>query len=118
MAPHSVATPILPNSIVHAEADFSNLSFIANSPIASKQQLSRLNTGFSDPEDEQSKKQAEMQMWWHTHSTHEMKVSDKYTSVSVLLIKWADNLDEFELKTRGEVRIASLRRWCPYLIGV
>lgn len=44
---------------------------------------------------------AEMRMWWEEAIAKDMDMPDGYQRVSVLLIKWADELDE--LKTREEV---------------
>lgn len=44
---------------------------------------------------------AEMQMWWDEAIARNMDLPDGYVKVAVLLVKWADELDE--LKTRTEV---------------
>lgn len=44
----------------------------------------------------------EMQSWWNSEMRKHMNQPDGYAKVGVLLIKWADDLDE--LKTRKEVR--------------
>jgi len=46
---------------------------------------------------------AEMQMWWDESIRRNMNLPDGYSKVAVLLIKWADELDE--LRTKAEVRL-------------
>ena len=48
-------------------------------------------------------KAAEMHMWWDEAIAKNMNLPDGYSKVAVLLIKWADELDE--LKTAKEVRL-------------
>jgi hypothetical protein len=43
----------------------------------------------------------EMRMWWNEAIAKNMNLPEGYEQVSVLIIKWADELDE--LKTRAEV---------------
>jgi hypothetical protein len=43
-----------------------------------------------------------MQTWWDEAAKRNLNLRDGYQNVSVLLIKWADELDE--LKTQAEVR--------------
>lgn len=45
---------------------------------------------------------AEMHMWWEEAIARNMNLPDGYSKVAVLLIKWADELDE--LRTGKEVR--------------
>ncbi|KAF2263479.1 hypothetical protein CC78DRAFT_270147 [Lojkania enalia] len=46
------------------------------------------------------KREADMQIWWDEAIAKNMDLPDGYEKVAVLLIKWADELDE--LKTRAE----------------
>jgi hypothetical protein len=50
---------------------------------------------------EEQERSEEMQSWWKNEMRKHMDQPDGYTSVAVLLIKWADELDE--LKTKKEV---------------
>jgi hypothetical protein len=43
----------------------------------------------------------EMRMWWNEAIAKNMNLPEGYEQVSVLIIKWADELDE--LKTKAEV---------------
>ena len=52
--------------------------------------------------DEAEKQRAdEMRMWWNEALAKNMNLLEGYEQVSVLIIKWADELDE--LKTKAEV---------------
>jgi hypothetical protein len=54
------------------------------------------------PEDIEDQERAEqMQTWWNAEMKKHMNQPDGYAKVAVLLIKWADDLDELE--TRKEV---------------
>lgn len=86
--------------------------FHANIQIQSIEDASRLESGSSDSpklieggsisEDvAYGERAAEMQMWWDEAIVRNMDLPDGYLKVAVLLIKWADQLDE--LKTRDEV---------------
>lgn len=50
---------------------------------------------------EEHERAEEMQMWWNNAMKKHMDQPDGYAKVAVLLIKWADELDE--LKTKKEV---------------
>lgn len=52
--------------------------------------------------DEAEKKRADdMRMWWNEAIAKNMNLPEGYEKVAVLIIKWADELDE--LKTKAEV---------------
>ncbi|KAF2106421.1 hypothetical protein BDV96DRAFT_507959 [Lophiotrema nucula] len=55
----------------------------------------------SDEDVAAQERSAEMQMWFDEAIARNMNLPDGYLKVSVLIIKWADELDE--LKTRAEV---------------
>lgn len=69
----------------------------------------------------------EMRSWWNNEMKKHMNQPDGYSKVAVLLIKWADELDE--LKTKKEVSrttayytiVANTRRltnWTPFSASV
>ncbi|KAF2197242.1 hypothetical protein GQ43DRAFT_344045, partial [Delitschia confertaspora ATCC 74209] len=55
---------------------------------------------FKSENDEAQKRASEMQLWWDEAIARKMNIPDGYHNVAVLLVKWADNLDE--LGTREE----------------
>lgn len=56
----------------------------------------------ASPEDKDAQQRSEeMQRWWDEAIRRNMNLPDGYQNVAVLMIKWADELDE--LKTRAEV---------------
>lgn len=62
--------------------------------------LSELNSAAK--ENDAEKKQADdMRMWWNEAIAQNMHLPEGYAKVAVLIIKWADELDE--LKTKAEV---------------
>jgi hypothetical protein len=60
----------------------------------------------SDKDAEKQAQAEDMRTWWNTEMKKHMNQPDGYARVAVLLIKWADELDE--LKTKKEVRLSPI----------
>jgi hypothetical protein len=80
--------------------DAADLSIPVVSEVSFQSTLSRehLHGAEDDAEQEQAH---EMQLWWDEAVARTMYLPEGYSQVSVLLVKWEDELDE--LKTRTEV---------------
>lgn len=59
---------------------------------------------------------ADMQAWWDDTIARNMNVSDYYTHVAVLLIKWSDELDD--LRTRDEVSKSNIGTFLAYTFSL
>lgn len=103
MSPQRVNS--LANKIIHTHADF-RVDSIEDVAPASEQLAApdaQLQPTFGDPKDDADKKQAAlMRMWWDEAMARHMVLSEGYTHVAVLIIRWADYLDD--LNTKKEVR--------------
>ena len=103
IAPRNANRNPLKNKVVHADIRIQSIedepkqdgSYTqANEPIVQSKP--------SHEDVEYQAKAAEMHMWWDEAIAKNMNLPDGYTKVAVLLIKWADELDE--LNTGEEVR--------------
>lgn len=95
----------LANKVIHAHADFRVDSIEDVAPAA--EQLvapdAQLQPCIADDNDDADKKQAAlMRMWWDEAMARHMVLSEGYSHVAVLIIRWADYLDD--LNTKEEVR--------------
>lgn len=54
-------------------------------------------------DDAEKQRAANMQMWWDEAIAKNLNLPEGYHNISVLIIKWADELDE--LKTKEEVSL-------------
>ncbi|KAF2466508.1 uncharacterized protein BDR25DRAFT_317532 [Lindgomyces ingoldianus] len=90
----------LRNKILHADIRFGSIEDGGRYE-GEASQNSCLSQDSTPPEDAAAQERAaEMQMWWDEAIAKNMNLPDGYQKVAVLLIKWADQLDE--LKTRDE----------------
>jgi hypothetical protein len=101
IAPHN--NNPLKNKVVHADIRVQAID--DDDGIESKQdetsgQLVEQSQACTQDAEEQERLE-EMQSWWKNEMKKHMNQPDGYRRVAVLLIKWADELDE--LKTKNEV---------------
>jgi hypothetical protein len=92
----------LKNKVVHADIRVHGIDddFNVTSPEeAGAQLVEQPHPSTQDVEDQE--RAEEMQTWWNTEMRKHMNQPDGYAKVAVLLIKWADELDD--LKTKDEV---------------
>ena len=93
----------LKDKIVHADIRVRDIvNDIGNEPQDEETNVSLIEQTNSTTQDVQDQERAEeMQSWWNNEMKKHMNQPDGYAKVAVLLIKWADELDE--LKTKREV---------------
>lgn len=87
--------------IIHAAIQVESIESVAQAVGASSTdaQPEAINSAAGD---EAEKKRADdMRMWWNEAIAKNMNLPEGYEQVAVLIIKWADELDE--LKTKAEV---------------
>jgi hypothetical protein len=92
----------LKNKVVHADIRVQGIDDDFNGPSHDEtgvQLVEQPNPSIQDVEDQE--RAEEMQTWWNTEMRKHMNQPDGYAKVAVLLIKWADELDE--LRTKDEV---------------
>jgi len=88
----------LGNRVIHANIQ----SIEPEGPSANDDGSPATSQGLLSDEQKNAQKAAsEMQLWWDEAIAKNMNLPDYYRSVSVLIIKWSDQLDE--LKTKAEV---------------
>lgn len=95
----------LANKVIHTHADFrvDSIEDIAPAPEQHAAPDAQLQPSIADPKDDAGKKQAAlMRMWWDEAMARHMVLSEGYSHVAVLIVRWADYLDD--LKTKKEVR--------------
>lgn len=94
----------LANKVFHTHADFRVDSIEEIAP-ATEQYVSLdaplQPSSVSPIEDADKKRAALMRMWWDEAMARHMVLSEGYSHVAVLIIKWADYLDD--LNTKSEV---------------
>jgi hypothetical protein len=96
----------LKNKVVHADIRVQGIDddFNVTSPEEPGVQLvEQPNPSTQDVEDQE--RAEEMQTWWNTEMRKHMNQPDGYAKVGVLLVKWADELDD--LKTKDEVCVVA-----------
>ncbi|KAF1934750.1 hypothetical protein EJ02DRAFT_460934 [Clathrospora elynae] len=100
----------LPNKVIHADIRIQSIEddpTLAGSPSQSNELVVQSRPSGEDAVYQE--KAAEMQNWWTEAIAKNMDLPDGYSKVAVLLIKWADELDE--LKTGQEAQeLAALFR--------
>jgi hypothetical protein len=109
---HAMESSIVPrntnplkNKVVHADVDIrvhdieDDIGRPRQDEI-SEQLVEQPNPSSQDVEEQE--RAEEMRTWWNNEMKKHMNQPDGYAKVAVLLIKWADELDE--LKTKDEVR--------------
>jgi hypothetical protein len=93
----------LANKVIHADFQVTSIEDV---PQPGAETLSADNlqeSSSTSTEDDPDKLRADnMRMWWNEAIARNMNLPEGYSQVSVLIIKWADELDE--LKTKSEVR--------------
>jgi|SRR5690242_1618527 len=94
----------LANKIFHTRADFrvesiEDVTLVPGLSVSADAQLQA--SGMDLTEDADKKRAALMRMWWDEAMARHMVLSEGYSQVSVLIIKWADYLDD--LNTKKEV---------------
>lgn len=92
----------LKNKVVHADIRVQGIEDDTNGPVEDETSLQLVEQPTPSAEDVEVQERAEeMQSWWNNEMKKHMNQPDGYAKVAVLLIKWADELDE--LKTKKEV---------------
>ena len=89
----------LGDKIYHLEARIESVEDAPKRDVHASDDPKLLIGSDSRPKDDANRR---MQLWWEEAIAKNMDVSDTYSNVAVLIIKWADELDD--LKTRAEVR--------------
>lgn len=97
----------LENKVFHADIQITSVDDVSPTQGDAQQHERALNQRVLDVEDHVSQPSEQdtamaMQTWWDEAAKRNLNLRDGYQNVSVLLIKWADELDE--LKTKHEVR--------------
>ncbi|KAF2177835.1 hypothetical protein K469DRAFT_719303 [Zopfia rhizophila CBS 207.26] len=92
MSPRS-PNPLDNNKVYHADIHFTDDG-------GDPQDLS--GTSPNREEEETQKRAAEMHMWWDEAIAKHMNLPDGYQNVAVLIVKWADMLDELKTKAEAE----------------
>jgi hypothetical protein len=101
--PHANNPNPLKNKVVHADIRVQSIedeSAQDASHSQNEQLVEKRKPSVHDVEEQE--RAEEMQTWWNDAMKKHMNQPDGYEKVAVLLIKWADELDE--LDTRKEVR--------------
>jgi hypothetical protein len=94
----------LGNKIFHTHADFrvDSVEDVTQTVGQSSSTGALLEAGSTTIEtDDEKKRAATMRMWWDEAMAKHMVLSEGYSRVAVLIIKWADELDD--LRTKKEV---------------
>jgi len=92
----------LPNQVIHADIRIQSIEDDPKRDGTAAQSVEPLVQVRPSKEDEAYKKNAhQMRTWWDEAIGKNLHLPDGYSHVAVLLIKWADELDE--LKTADEV---------------
>jgi hypothetical protein len=88
--------------VIHADIKVTGIDDVPQSGVSTSSEGKLLEPSSSGPEDDEDKQRADhMRIWWDEAIAKNMSLPEGYLSVSVLIIKWADELDE--LKTKAEV---------------
>ena len=91
-----------PNKVIHADIRIQSIDDESSQNGAIPQSEGRVAASTpSATEVNYQEKAAEMQNWWAEAIARNMDLPEGYSHVAVLIIKWADQLDE--LKTGDEV---------------
>ena len=102
MAPQLVDS--LANQVIHTHADF-RVDSVEDVAPATEQLVApdaQLQPSIVNPKDDADKKEAAlMRMWWDEAMAKHMVLSEGYSHVAVLIVRWADYLDD--LNTKNEV---------------
>ena len=105
VSPSRLANP-LKNKIVHADIRISSIEDEPkNESVALRDSEALVRRMPSQESIAYQKQKAEMQMWWDEAIAKNLNLPDGYAKVAVLLIKWADEVDE--LRTGKEVRASA-----------
>lgn len=107
--PHSIVDAMTPliapsantdigNKIYHLEA---RIESVEDAPGSDPQAVSESRLTATNDSVREDNTQQKMQVWWEEATRKDLNVSDTYSKVAVLIIKWADELDDLE--TRAEV---------------
>jgi hypothetical protein len=92
----------LKNKVVHADIRVRGIDDDVNGPSQDDTVVQLVEQPIPSIQDAEDQERAEeMQTWWNTEMAKHTDQPDGYKHVAVLLIKWADELDE--LKTKDEV---------------
>jgi len=99
---------LLKNKVVHADIRVQGIEDDTNGPeedAMGVQLVEQPNPSSQDIDDQESAE--EMRMWWNNEMRKHMNQPEGYAKVAVLLIKWADELDD--IKTKDEVGLFKTR---------
>lgn len=98
---------LLMNKVVHADIRVQGIEDDTDGSeedAMSVQLVEQPNPSSQDIDDQESAE--EMRMWWNNEMRKHMNQPDGYAKVAVLLIKWADELDD--IKTKDEVSLSKI----------
>jgi hypothetical protein len=98
---------LLKNKVVHADIRVQGIEDDTDGPeedVMNVQLVEQPNPSSQDIEDQE--RAEEMRMWWNNEMRKHMNQPDGYAKVAVLLIKWADELDD--IKTKDEVCLSKI----------
>jgi len=92
----------LGQKVIHADIKVTGIEDAPQSGGTTPSESKLLEPSTSSPTDDADKQRADhMRIWWDEAIAKNMSLPEGYADVSVLIIKWDDELDE--LKTRPEV---------------
>ncbi|KAJ4300761.1 hypothetical protein N0V90_002849 [Kalmusia sp. IMI 367209] len=90
IAPRAATTSALKDKVFHANIQIESVEDAPRRDLGASGESTLIEASASAPED----------MWWDEAIGRNMDLPDGYSKVAVLIVKWADELDE--LKTRAE----------------
>lgn len=101
--PHTIVNPY-PNKVIHADIRIQSIDDDNSGQNGAATESSEpvVESKPSAADADYKAKTAEMQEWWTEAVARNMDLPEGYQKVAVLIIKWADELDE--LKTGGEAQ--------------
>jgi predicted DsbA family dithiol-disulfide isomerase len=89
----------LKNKVVHADIRVQGIEDDVDMQTQGETSVQLVEQPTPSAEDvEEHERAEEMQTWWNAEMRKHMNQPDGYAKVAVLLIKWADELDELETK--------------------
>ncbi|KAH7095572.1 hypothetical protein FB567DRAFT_32882 [Paraphoma chrysanthemicola] len=105
----------LKNKVVHADIRVSGIDDdVGQSPEGNGASVQLIKQPTTEDAEDQERAE-EMQTWWNNEMKKHMNQPDGYAKVAVLLIKWADELDELKTKNEAAELDALFRERFNYL---
>ena len=87
--------------IIHAAIQVESIESVGQAAGSSSAEALPEANGSAAGDEAEKKRADDMRMWWNEAIAKNMNLPEGYEQVAVLIIKWADELDE--LKTKAEV---------------